>query len=85
MATYYFHVRVGDDQLLDLEGRALSGYDDVVIAALAEVRALLGSEALEGSINFQQHLDVEDVSGEVVHRLPFIDAVRLLMPQDVQP
>lgn len=80
MATYYFHVRADDEQLLDLEGRVPGGFDDVVIAALMEVRALLGSEALGGCIDLRQHLDVEDASGGLVHRLPFIDAVRIVMP-----
>ena len=78
MALYYFHLRDGQDLLLDPEGRELSSLDAVAVTALKEAREIIGHDARAGRINLTYHLDVEDADGRVIHRLDFEDAVELL-------
>jgi hypothetical protein len=76
MATYYFHLCDGADVLLDPEGRDL-GNDAVASAALTEARAIISADATAGHICLDQRIEVRDVRGKLVHRLPFEDAVRV--------
>jgi hypothetical protein len=75
LPIYFFHVRDGVDILLDNEGRELASERAIATAALKDVRALISADALTGRINLDQHLDVEDSSGRVVHCLNFEDAI----------
>ena len=77
MPVYYFHLRDGDDILLDPDGRALEGPEAVAQCALAEARALISDEARLGRIRLDQRIEVEDSEGRVVHRLPFEQAVEI--------
>lgn len=77
MPVYFFHLRDGDDVLLDPDGRALSGPESIAECALAEARALIGDEARLGRIRLDQRIEVEDAEGRVVHRLPFAEAVEI--------
>ena len=74
MALYFFHLHNGIDLLLDPDGRslALAGIPE---AALAEARAMIAADALEGHIHLDQQIEVQDSAGKIVHRLPFEDAV----------
>lgn len=74
MARYYFHLRDGEDILLDPEGRELDA-GDVRKCALEEARAIIADEARSGLIALDQRLDVENGSGEIVLSLQFADAV----------
>jgi hypothetical protein len=80
LALYYFHLRDGDDVLLDPEGREFDGVGAIAAAALVEARAILSSDALSGLVKLDYHIDVEDEHRAVVHRLAFIDAVELILP-----
>lgn len=75
MPIFYFHLRDGDDLLLDPDGRALDGPEAIAECALAEARALISDEARLGRIRLEQRIDVEDAEGHVVHSLPFDRAV----------
>jgi hypothetical protein len=75
MSVYYFHLRDGEDALLDPDGRELEGAEAIAQSALAEARALISDEARLGRIRFDQRIDVEDADGRVVHSLPFDQAV----------
>ena len=77
MATYFFHLRDGQDLLLDPDGRELPTLAAVVTAALAEARAIIGADALDGKIVLGQRIDVEDEDGAVIHSLEFEDAVHI--------
>lgn len=77
MPVYYFHLRDGHDTLLDPDGRDLSGPEAIAQAALAEARALVSDEARLGRIRLDQRIEVEDAGGQVVHRLPFGQAVEI--------
>lgn len=77
MPLYFFHLRDGDDILLDPDGRVLEGPEAIAQRALAEARALISEEARLGRIRLDQRIDVEDAGGQVVHRLPFDEAVEI--------
>jgi len=77
MPVYYFHLRDGDDILLDPDGRQLEGPASIAQRALIEARALIAEEARLGRIRLDQRIDVEDAEGRVVHRLPFDQAVEI--------
>jgi hypothetical protein len=77
LPVYYFHLRDGEDILLDPEGVALEGMDAIRKSALRQARALIGSDAIEGVIELKYHIDVQDCAGEVVHSLDFEDAVEI--------
>ena len=77
MPVYYFHLRDGDDVLLDPDGRELDGARAIARCALAEARALIGEEARDGRIRLDQRIDVEDAHGQVVYTLPFGRAVEI--------
>ena len=74
MGRYYFHLRDGADVLLDPDGRELAE-GAITAAALAEARAMIAADVLEGHVRLDQQIEVLDSEGAVVHRLPFEDAV----------
>lgn len=78
LPIYYFHLRNGDDVLLDPEGRELDIRSTVELATLVQARGLISQDALDGRIDLAYHLDVEDEAGLVVHSLPFSDAVEIV-------
>lgn len=80
MARYYFHLHDGIDVVLDEEGRELSDLAAAIVAALSDARSIISHDALEGRINLDQWLDIETAGGEVIHRLPFVDAVEVIRP-----
>ena len=81
MTPYFFHLRDGSDVLLDPEGRLLQGADAIAAAALADARSIIADDARGGVIKLDQHIDVEDASGVIVHELKFTDAVVVLWPK----
>lgn len=78
MAVYYFHLRDGEDCILDEEGRELDDEAAIAAAALAEARGIISHDALRGEIRLTHRIDVLDAAGNVVHRLAFADAVRIV-------
>ena len=74
MGRYYFHLCDGTDVLLDPDGRDLEE-GSISTAALAEARAMIAADVLEGNVRLDQQIEVRDASGTIVHRLPFEDAV----------
>ncbi|QZH74214.1 MAG: hypothetical protein JY451_10960 [Erythrobacter sp.] len=75
MARYFFHLRDGQDLLLDPDGRELPDMEAVAAATLREAREIISHDAREGRIKLDYHLDVQDTGGQLVHRLDFEDAV----------
>ena len=78
MSLYYFHLCDGEDVLLDPDGRNFDSLDGIPEAALMEARSIIGDDAIQGVIKLAYHINVEDASGQVVHRLEFEDAVELI-------
>lgn len=77
MARYYFHLRDGQDILIDPEGREIADATEIPGIVLKEVRSMMSQDALEGQIRFNQSIDVLDMSGRVVCHLSFRDAVSI--------
>jgi hypothetical protein len=75
--VYYFHLRDGEDVLLDPEGAELDDIRAIRKSALRQARALISSDALEGVISLKFYIDVHDSAGKVVYSLPFEDAVEI--------
>lgn len=80
MPLYFFHLRDGEDVLLDPDGQELDSAEKIAPAALREARAIIGEEARAGTILFDKRLEVEDEAGVIVHSLPFLDAVKIVWP-----
>ena len=78
MARYYFHLRDGRDVLLDPEGLEPPDPGAVVAKALVAARSILSADALEGRLQLDLRIDVEDESGGLVHRLAFADAIAIV-------
>lgn len=87
MPTYFFHLRDGEDIILDPDGRDLSSIDAVVAATLNDARGIISHDAQAGQIKLAYRLDVEDEDGHLVHRLDFEDAVVLIrrQPERLKP
>lgn len=85
MPRYFFHLRDGEDIVLDPEGRELEGPGAVEPMALDEIRAIIADDARNGRINLDQRIDVEDEAGNLVHRKHFADAVEIRMSDAVPP
>jgi len=77
MRTYFFHLRDGEDVLLDPDGRSFPSMEALVAATLYEGRDVIATDARSGTINLAQRLEIEDDRGEVVHRLELKDAVTI--------
>jgi hypothetical protein len=77
MSLYFFHLCDGGDILLDPEGREIADASLIADLALKEARAMISQDALGGRIVFHQFVEVRDESGELIHRLPFRDAVTI--------
>lgn len=82
MVRYYFHLRDGVERLLDPQGADVDDPARLARMALKEARAVIAQEALEGEINLQQRIEIEDEGGTLVHSLSFADAVRIVSDQD---
>lgn len=78
MSLYFFHLRDGRDTLLDPEGRELVSLELVRRTALDDARTLIAADALDGLIDFNFHLDVEDSLGTIIHSVQFEDAVKVI-------
>jgi CelD/BcsL family acetyltransferase involved in cellulose biosynthesis len=85
MALYYFHLRDGEDVLLDPEGCHLSDLAAVADKAMRTARSLMSADVLEGRLPLDMRIDVVDEAGAVIHSLPFADAVEILPPLHSTP
>lgn len=77
MARYFFHLRDGQDVLMDPEGRDIIDISNIPALALKDARSMISQDALSGKIHLQQAIEVLDETGAVVHRLAFVDAVTI--------
>ena len=77
VALYFFHLCDGCDVLMDPEGREIADVALIPDVAFREARAMISHDALGGRIKLDQHIEVRDEAGGVVHQLAFRDAVKL--------
>jgi hypothetical protein len=75
---YFFHLRDGEDVLLDPEGMELADAEAIAAQALFEARSILSHDVMNGRIHLGQRIDVETAEGVIVHSLPFSGAVEIL-------
>jgi hypothetical protein len=75
MPLYYFHLRDGEDVLLDPEGCELPDLESVGARALLTARSLMSADILEGRLQLDLRIDVEDGGRRLIYRLPFADAI----------
>ena len=80
-ADLIFHLRDGEDRVLDPDGRDVPSIDAVVAATLSDTRGIMARDAQEGQIKLACRLDVEDEEERLVHRVDFEDAVVLIRRQ----
>jgi hypothetical protein len=77
MARYFMHVRDGADQLIDPDGiempaAAVPGY------TLASARDCMANDIHAGRLDLTIRIDVHDAGGNLVHSLPFGEAVEIV-------
>ena len=77
MGQYYFHLCDGHEVIIDPEGREIVDTALIGDFALKEARAMISQDALDGRIVLNQHIEVRDEAGHLVHQLPFRDAVTI--------
>jgi hypothetical protein len=79
MGIYFFHLRNGEDVLLDPEGRRLE-VGSIAAAALSEARSIMSADCHAGEVDLNQNIDVEDSAGKLIHRVSFADAISIIQP-----
>jgi hypothetical protein len=77
MGTYYFHLRNGEDVLLDPEGRQLER-GNIAAAAMSEARSIMSADCRAGEVDLNQNIEVEDSAGKLIHRVSFADAISII-------
>jgi hypothetical protein len=68
------HLRDGTDEVLDPDGVTMPA-DAVPGYALATARDCMSHDLRSGTVSLKYRLDVHDEAGELVHSLPFTEAV----------
>ncbi|KQP59806.1 hypothetical protein ASF41_08755 [Methylobacterium sp. Leaf111] len=74
MPRYYFHTHIGDDVVVDPDGRDLSSPDAAWAAAQILARQLLQGADSDPQL-LRAVLFVEDQTGEIVLEFPLIEAL----------
>lgn len=77
MPRYYMHLVDSVDILLDPDGIEVS-FEAIAEKALASARDCIAGDVREGRVDLRYRIDVHDESDQVVHSLPFADAVEVL-------
>jgi hypothetical protein len=74
---FYFDLH-NDEDVLDREGKELSGLDEARKVAVAEAREMICASVENGKIDLNHFIEVRDEAGKTVHRLHFGQAVRIV-------
>lgn len=77
MPRFFFHLKDGQDTLLDAEGIELDDAEAARHSALVEARNIISHEALKGTIDLTQCIEVLDSAGALICALEFSDAVEV--------
>ena len=78
MPRYFMHLRDGSDELLDPDGKEFASLAELRDAVLAAARGLLMGDVQDGILDLRFRIDAEDESGNIVHSLPFKQAVNII-------
>ena len=84
MATFFFHLRDGIDQLLDPEGTTCTDLEAVKAKTLTNARDIITGDVFNGLVDLHYRIDVEDQSGTIVHTLQFEDAVTIRRGESIE-
>ena len=77
MPLYFMHLKGSTEEVLDLEGVEMP-VDAIPVIALRQARDCMAGDIKAGRLDLRYRIDVHDEAGEIVHRLPFEDAVLIL-------
>jgi hypothetical protein len=77
MPLYFLHLRAPLDEMLDPDG-VLMPEEAVAGAALVAARDCMAHDLRAGRIDLASRIDVHNEAGEIVHTLPFADAVTIM-------
>jgi hypothetical protein len=77
MPCFYFDLH-NDVDVLDAEGKELSGLEEARKIALCEAREMIGASVQQGRVDLNHFIQVRDESGAVVHRLRFGEAIEIV-------
>lgn len=79
MTRYYLHLRDHIDEILDPEGLELLDLSAVRKAVLEGARDVIANEIKsEGVMDLRYRIDAENEAGQIVHSLPFKEAVSVI-------
>ena len=77
MLHHFYHLRDPMDECLDDEGIALPSLAAARAHALTAAYSIMSADILEGKLDLNQRIDVEDDEGNIVHTVHFRDVVRI--------
>ncbi len=80
MARYFLHLKDSIDQVLDPDGMEMAP-EAVPDVALKSARDCIAGDAMAGRIDLHYGIEVFSETGELVHTLPFSDAVEVIPPR----
>lgn len=80
MPRYFMHLRDSIDEVLDPEGIEMPP-EAVAGAALLAARDCMAGDVRTGLLDLHYRIDVHAENGEVVHTLPFTDALEIAPPR----
>jgi hypothetical protein len=80
MTRYFLHLKDSTDEVLDPDGVELLE-DAVPAAALRSARDCISGDVKNGRIDLHYRIEVMNESGQLVHTLPFSDAVEIVPPR----
>ena len=79
MARYYLHLRDATDEILDLEGIDFANFEALHAGTLACARDIMSDDIKNRGVMDQRYrIDVEDLTGAIIHTLSFKDAVTIM-------
>jgi hypothetical protein len=76
VSKFFFHLVDGTDVLIDPEGVEIAD-SEVAKNALWQARSIIAGDARHGEINLGFRIEVKNERGELVHSLPFEEAVTI--------
>ena len=79
------HLRDGNGELLDLEGREFSTLEELRNAVLFAVRDLMAGDVVNGRLDMRFRIDAHDEAGEIAYSLPFNQALNIVHEDEGTP
>jgi hypothetical protein len=80
MPLYFFHLHDSGEWLIDPEGIEVLNEAAVAAKALEQARDVIAADVLQGDLDLESAIAVENETGTVVHFLRFSDAVTITQP-----